>query len=113
MAIPVKATDKLIILLEYADDRMEVHVDGGLVDSLDVGQPKKTHDLMLDIKTPGIHRVQVLGLDYQIPHRSLGFQVIKNNTDIVWQDHKEETNGPGDDQPHHNWYVGENQFEVT
>ncbi|WP_020173924.1 hypothetical protein [Methyloferula stellata] len=120
MAIPVNHTDQLVIDLDAADDRMEVLVNGNLVDSLNVGEPAKTHNLLTDFK-PGLNVVSVVGIDTQIPHRSVGYRVVKTTLGadhskievIVWQDHEEQTNGPGDGSPHGVWYQRQNEFELV
>jgi hypothetical protein len=119
MTIPIKNSDRLVINLDSADDRMEVYVNGHLVDSLDVGQPGKTHNLLADF-SPGLNTVKVAGIDKQIPHRSVSYRVVKvtespgqpKSEVIVWQDHKEETNGPGDASPHGVWYESANEFQL-
>lgn len=120
MAIPVKKTDELVINLDSADDRMELYVNGNLVDSLNVGEAGKTHNLMADFHV-GQNTVRVLGIDLQIPHRSVRYRVVKVTRDsegkktetIVWQDQAEETNGPGDATPHGGWYDRHNEFELS
>ena len=60
--------------------------------------------------------MRVIGIDTQIPHRSVAYRVVKTsagNQVIVWQDQKEETNGPGDGALPGQWYDAQNQFQLN